>query len=166
MTRFRVVLASCSMAILVAVVGVALTSGPGGPPVWLLFCGILAVAAGLQGVTSEPKDLTPALVLSLPPVVALAAEGSPTWLIGPLSALLLLSAELQALSWECRGTGSTGSFVPRRLLRVGVLVSLGLVASVGVEAVAGSWAASGTTAVALAAAALALLGLVVFSRSG
>lgn len=161
----RIVAASGSVAIVAGVVVVAAALGPDESRAWLLFCGLLAAAAALQGVLSEPRDLAPALLLSLPPVVALASDGSPAWLIGPLGTLLLVAGELNALSWECRGTGPTTGVRTRRLLEIGQLAALALGAAAVVRVIPAVPVLGGAGAVAVAAAAIAVLGILVFRRT-
>lgn len=161
----RIVAASGSVAIVAGVVVVAAALGPDDSRAWLLFCGLLATAAALQGVLSDPRDLAPALLLSLPPVVALASDGSPTWLIGPLATALLVAGELIALSWESRGTGPTSSLGPRRLLEIGQLAALALAAALAVRVIPPVPVLGGAAAVAVAAAAIAALGILVFRRT-
>lgn len=160
----RVVLAFGSVTIIGTVAAVAVMAGPEASRRWMLLCGGLALVAALQSVTSEQRDLAPALLLSLPPLVALVLYGSPTWLIAPLAVLLLVAGELNALSWECRTTGSTGTMIPRRLLQMAELTALGLGGSVVVYAVGRSSVLDGTGAVVLAAIAVAALGYVVLRR--
>lgn len=100
MRQPRRILAFASWAIIAVVLGAATALGPRDERVWLLFCGVLALAAALQSATSDPAALAPSLLLSLPPVVALVADGSPTWMIAPLGTALLMAGELNALSWE------------------------------------------------------------------
>ena len=88
---------------------------------WLLLCAFFATVAAFHGVTSNPRDLAAALFLALPPVAALAAEGSPAWLIGPLAALLLLGGELCALAWTCEGSRPLNDVQRRRLRASGGL---------------------------------------------
>lgn len=162
-SRARFVLRSSSIVAVVIVVGTAALFGPRDLRVWLLLCGALAVIAAAQAATLDPSDLTPALLLSLPPVIALLADGSPTWMIGPLGALLLVAGELNVLSWESQGIGPA-SGARRRLLNTTRLAGLGLAAALPVALLdAGQWL-SGTTAVLLAAGAIAGLGALVFGR--
>lgn len=162
----RVVLGVGSVAIVAVVVVAAAALAPDGARPWLLLSGVLAVVAAVQGVASDPRDLATALLLSLPPVIALVADGSPTWLIGPLGALLLVAGELNALSWECQVARPIGPVKRRRLLATGQLASIGVAASLAVGVVArGPWPGGTATAV-VAAAALAALGGVVFRRGG
>lgn len=155
----RIVLACFSVAIVAAVVVTAAAFGPEAPRRWLLLCGMLAVVAALQSVTAEDRDLAAALLLSLPPVLALASEGSPTWLIASLGALLLMAGELNALSWECQVPGPMKAGIPRRLLDTAGLAAVGLGGSLAVYFVAQVSTFGGTGAVVLAAVALAALGL-------
>ena len=69
----RWVLASASLALFVGVLLLAVAHGPREARLLLLAFAVLAGGAAVQSLTSEPRDLIPALVLALPPVVALAA---------------------------------------------------------------------------------------------
>lgn len=160
----RVALGIGSVAIVAVVVVAAAALAPEEARPWLLLSGVLAVVAGVQGVASDPSDLATALLLSLPPVIALVADGSPTWMIGPLGALLLVAGELNVLSWECQVARPIGPVNRRRLVSTGQLASMGVAASLAVGLVArGPWP-GGMAAAAVAAAALAALGGVVFRR--
>ncbi|HLT89423.1 MAG TPA: hypothetical protein VKZ85_00655 [Woeseiaceae bacterium] len=136
MTRPRVVLASCSVALVALVVITGALLGPEGARTWLLVCGGAAVFAAVQAASSNPADLTPTLVLALPPVLGLLVGGSPAWLIGPLGALLLAASELNALAWECGGADALSAAKRRRLVDVIRLVALGAGASLLVGLVA------------------------------
>jgi len=136
-TQPRVVLASCSVALVALVVVTGALLGPDGARTWLLVCGAAAVFAAAQTASSNPADLTPTLLLALPPVLGLLAGDSPAWLIGPLGALLLAASELNALAWECRGADSLSAANRRRLADVFRLVALGAGASLVVGLVAG-----------------------------
>lgn len=160
----RLLIASAAVAVLVGVVATAVALGPEDIRKWLLLSGLVAGVAAVQGVGSDPADLAPALVFSLPPVLALLVDGSPTWLIGPLGALLLLSAELGALSWDCQREAPLNTIRRRRLRRVAVLAALGLGAALVVPAVALAPLSGGTAALVIAALAFAAVGPVLFRR--
>lgn len=162
MKRARVVLASCFVSIIAFVVVVAAMLGPDEAQPWLLFCGVAALIAAVQSAASDPSDLGLALLLSLPPVIFLVADGSPTWLVGPFGALLLIAGELNARSWECEGAGPVSATNWRRLKDTGQLSSLALAASLVVGAVASGLSPGGAVAALLAATAIATAGLVVF----
>jgi len=164
--RARWVLASAFLVVFVGAVALAVALGPREARVLLVALGILAVAAAVQSVTSEPRDLIPALVLALPPVIALVADGSPTWLIGPLAVLLFLAGELNTLSWECRGPFPMSAVQRRLLLDALALSLLALAGVLVVEAVVTLEVAGGRIAAALAALALGSLGLVMFQGGG
>lgn len=162
--RTGAVLGAASVA-LVAAVGLSATRlSTSDSKVWLYFCVALAVATAFQSVASEPRDLTPALLFSLPPIMALVAKGSPTWLVGPLGVLLLLAGELSALSWEFHGEGPAVAVTVRRLRRTAPLVALALAAAVSVYVASRLLVVEGTPAFMAAAAALAGIGWVVFTR--
>jgi hypothetical protein len=138
MSRPRLVLASASLGFLLLVMLMAIDLGPDRARPWLMISSGVALIAAVQSVASDPRDLTLALVLCMPSVLALLAEGSPTWLIGPLGALLLLAGELNALSWDCHGVAELNPVTRRRLSRAGWLSGFALVAAVGVAFVAGA----------------------------
>lgn len=158
--RILVASASVGLILTVAVTGIALA--PEGAERWLFLSALVAVIAAIQGVATDPADLAAALLFSLPPVLALLTEGSPTWLIGPLGALLLLAAELSALSWECQGDNPLTTLTGRRLIGIAGLALVGLVAALVVGSVAPRVSLGGTAAVAVAAVALAAIGGAVF----
>jgi hypothetical protein len=165
MTRPRTVLAAASVVLLLAVLVTALAAGPYLHRPWLAFCGLLALAMALPSITSEPKDFAWVLVFSLPPVAALVARGSPTWLAGPLAALLLVSAELNTLSWEWEPGGAFDRVRRRRLTEVAWVAGFGLAASLAVLMVARRPVMDGTIAVVAAAGGLAAVGWVVFGAA-
>ena len=165
MTTTRVLLGAWSVAIIAVVVFTASAVGPEGMRLWLLLCSVVAVGAALQSVALDPPDLTTALLFSLGPLIGLLADGSPAWLIGPFAALLLLAAELNALSWACQAEGSMTSRQRRRLLNSGRLAALAFVAASIVSAIARTPMAGGTLALILAVALLAVLGRSLFPRT-
>ena len=121
----RVILGAGSVALPAIAIGMALAFGPNSGRSLLLLCGVFAVALAAKSAFMDPADITPALLLALPPVAALAADGSPTWLMGPLAALLLLGAELTMIGWRLRGSRPLSMVQKRRL---GDLATLGLLA--------------------------------------
>jgi hypothetical protein len=164
-TTTRAVLGGWSVAIIAVVVFTASAVGPGNMRLWLLLCSAIAVGAALQSVALDPPDLTTALLFSLGPLLGLLADGSPAWLIGPLAALLLLAAELNALSWACQADGSMNARHQRRLRSAGWLAALAFAAASVVSAVAHVPAAGGTLSLILAVALLAALGGWLFPRT-
>jgi hypothetical protein len=130
----RIVLGAGSVVLLATAVGIALAFGPDRARPLLLLCGALAVAVAIHSTLVEPADITPALLLALPPVAALAADVSPSWLIGPLATLLLLAAELSVLGWRWRGRGPLSPVQRRRLFDLAVLGLLAMAASLAVGA--------------------------------
>ena len=166
MNRWRLATAVASVGITAAVGLVAVAFAPGTLQVYLSIFALVAVALTLPGVFVEPRDLTWPLLFSLPPVVALVSEGSPTWLIAPLAALLLVAAELNALSWASEGPDPDDWIRSRRLKRIGILGGAGLVAAACVLALAGVRWMTGTWAVLLSAAAIAGIGALVFRDGG
>jgi hypothetical protein len=163
----RTALAAGSVAIIAAVNVTGMALGPSQMHMQLFLAIFTAVAivVSVQSVTWDPAILLTALLLSLPAVIALLADGSPTWLIGPLAALLLVAAELNALSWKLHGAKSVDAAARRRVLEIGTLGGLGLLAALAVGLVAAGPSLAGVAAVLTAATALAALGYVVFGRS-
>jgi hypothetical protein len=162
----RWTLALASLLIFGGVLVLAVALGPREGRILLLAFSLLAGGAAVQSVTSEARDLIPALVLALPPVMALAAPGSPTWLIGPLAVLLFVAAELNALGWECRGPFPMSFAQRRRLLDSLGLALIAFGGCLAVEAVVAGGVAGGRLAVTAAALVLGALGLVVFADEG
>lgn len=165
MVRPRAVLGACSVAIIGIVVVTATALGPGAPRPWLISSGILAVIMAVQSATSDPRELVLAMLFSLPPVFALVADGSPTWLIGPLGVLLLVAGELNALCWDAPRAEPLDAVKRRRLHHTGQLAGLGLAASWLVMAVASGPSPDGTLTVAVASVLLVILGSVVLRRT-
>jgi hypothetical protein len=112
--RPRLVLAASSVALFAAVAVLAVLAAPW--RVWLAASAGLALIAALQSVTADPRDLATALLLSLPPVLALLADAAPTWLVGPLAVLLLVAGELGAMSLDCQGATHLTAAARARLL--------------------------------------------------
>jgi len=121
----RVILGAGSVALPAIAIGMALAFGPVSGRALLLLCGVLAVALIAKSAVMDPADIIPALLLALPPVAALAADGSPGWLIGPLATVLLVGAELNVIGWRLRGSRPLSMVQKRRL---GDLATLGLLA--------------------------------------
>lgn len=165
MMRPRAVLGACSVAIIGIVIVSAAALGPAAPRPWLISSGILAVIMAVQSAMFDPRELVLAMLFSLPPVLALVADGSPTWLIGPLSVLLLVAGELNALCWDAPSTGPLDAVKRRRLLRAGQLAGLGLAGSLLVMAVGSGPSPDGTLTVAVASLLLAVLGSAVLRRN-
>lgn len=164
MSPRRKALAVTSVAVMMAVLGVALAAAPSGLRWWLLVFAVAAVAMAVSAVLSEPRDLTPALLFSLAPVVALLSEDRTIWLVAPLAALVLFAAELNASSWDADGVGRGRGAVARRLVQAGQVALLGLLAAWGVAAAARTTWLGGSAAVFVAALALGGFGYVVFGR--
>lgn len=158
----RRLLATASVGLILFVVITSIALGPAGSRIWLLASGVLAAVLALQSVSLRPADLGPSLLFSLPPVLALAAHGSPARLIGPLGALLFLAAELGALSWECQGGFPLRAVQQRRLLEGLGLSAVGLVAALAIDFAAPLVPLGGPAALVLAAAGLAAAGAIVF----
>lgn len=156
-----------SAALFLAVNGAALmlvSAGDAGPALWLY--GLLAVAAAVHAVIWEPEGLVAAMLLSLGPLGALALSDRLGWMAGPLAALLLLAAELNAASWEFRGRGPFVEVARRRVAGALRLAVAGAVAAVVVVVAAGVGPPlGGTLSVLVAAAAVAGLAWVVFGAA-
>lgn len=164
--RVGILLGSCAVAIFAAVNVAAATLGPAAARPLLLLFTVAAVGVAAQTAALEFGALKWALLFSMAPLIALVAEGSPTWLVGPLATLLLIASQLCALSWEIRGVGSNAAIPWDRLRIVGQLGALGLVASLAVERIASGPVLGGTLAIVLGGIALAGLALTVFGRAG
>jgi hypothetical protein len=156
----RTLIRTLSVCAISAAIVVALQLGPRDIRVWLSVCGLVSVAMSVSSLVAEPRELLVALAFALPPVMALAAEGSPTWMIAPLATVLFVGAELNALSWEMSGPRTTHALVRRRLVGIGGMAGLGLVGALAVGAVARTALLAPSLAVAVASAALAALGWV------
>lgn len=159
----RVMLGSAGVAAVVIVDAVAVLAGTADARVVLALCAAVAVAVAIHGVTSNPSSIGWALVLSGPPVVALLTHGCPSWLIGPLAALLLVASELASLSWEFRGVSPDEAFTRHRLTNIVRLGAVAFAAAVLVGLVSVLPAPGGTVAVVVAAVALAALARVTFA---
>lgn len=164
--RPRLLLAVASVAIILLVVATGAALGPLDIRRWLVFSALLAVIGAIQSVASDQGDLTAALLLSLVPVTALLADGSPSWLIVPLGVLLLVAADLSALSWDCQGRERMTAVQRQRLRDIAPPALLALAGSLAVVGVAAAPASGGalvgTVAAAAAAVALAAIGRLVF----
>lgn len=154
---------------MVAVVGlvggvamVAAALNPPGTRAWLVVCGILAVSTAVHAVTSDPRDLIPALVLALLPVVGLVSKGSPSWLGPILAGLLLVAGELTALVWEGPVRMSQDGSLVARLREAGMLAVVGLGLAALLDGAAGTGPLHGTWAVLAGSLGLAGVGLIVF----
>jgi hypothetical protein len=162
--RPRLVLAAASVALFAAVALLAVLAAP--PPwrAWLAACAGLALIAALQSVAADPRDLATALLLSLPPVLALLADAAPTWPVGPLAVLLLVASELGAMSWDCQGTTDLTPAARARLMAMAPLAGLGLLGALVVTMVgrvpvpAAGFALAGAAAVAAVGAHLLFRG--------
>jgi hypothetical protein len=129
----------------------------------LFLCAVWAVLAAVQAAARDPAALRWAILVSLPPVVALVADESPTWLVGPLGALLLVAAELNAVSWRLRGKDSPDD-LRRRLLNIAQLGALGIAGSLAVWLMSSVPTPGGMAALFVGVAALAGLASVTFGR--
>jgi hypothetical protein len=136
----------------------SLALGPSEARLYLLVPGLVAIGMSVSSVVADPRELLAALVFGAMPLMALVADGTSSWFIGPLAVLLLIGAELNAWRWELGGAESVTPDARRRLSSILRLAAICVVASLGVGAAARATLFSGLTAVALAAAALAALG--------
>ncbi len=135
-SRVRLALSVGSVGLVGGVALGAAELGPPGSRIWLGICGIVATAFALPAVSSEPRDLVPALSLALVPVVGLNSEGA-MWWFGPLFAgLLLLAGEISALTWEGPVRMSEDGFLSTRLQEAGLFAALGLGIAVLLGAIA------------------------------
>lgn len=162
--RIRMLLALAAVGLVAGVALVAAVLNPPGTRSWLVVCAALAAAMAVQAVSSEPRDLIPALLFALIPVIGLASEGSPWWLGPPFAALLLIAGELSALTWEGPVRMSEDGSFTTRLWEAGIVGGLGL----GVAVVLGAFGATsltgGTWSVLLGSAGLVAVASVVFPR--
>lgn len=162
----RLVLPFCSVALFAVVnlAAISLVGASDARPV-LLVCGVLAVAAAVQSFVWDSEGLGAAVLLSLPPLLAVGT-GQAAWLIGPLGAMLLLAGELNAAGREFGGAKSTGALARRRVASATVLAAAGIAGSVVVVGAAGFGPSiGGTAALVVAAGALAGLGYLFFGRA-
>ncbi|MBW2255670.1 MAG: hypothetical protein JRI25_13860 [Deltaproteobacteria bacterium] len=163
-TRIRMALAVGTVGLVGGVALAATVLNPPGSRVWMGICGIVAAAFALQAVSSEPRDLVPALLLAFVPVVGLASEGAPSWLGPPLAGLLLLAGELSALTWEGPVRMSEDGFLSTRLQEAGLVAALGLGVAVLLGAIGRIGPLGGTWAVVAGTAGLVGIAFVVFPR--
>jgi hypothetical protein len=158
-----------AVATVALVGGVSMTAAALNPPgaqVWLMLCGFAAAATAVQAVSAEPRELLPALLLALMPVVGLASDGAPSW-PGPLfAALLLLAGELSALAWEGRVGMAEGGLLSARLQEAGLVAVAGLGVAAFLGGVARIGLIGGTWAVVVGSAGLMGVGWQVFARAG
>lgn len=162
MSAVRALLAAASVAIIGAVCFSAALLGPETARPWLLLCGVAAVVTAVQTVAADERDLPAALILSLPSIASLLADGSPAWLVGPLSALLLAAGELNALSWRAAAQGPLTAVNRRRLKAIISLASMGIAAGLVVTLATRLPVLNGIPAIATGAATLIGIGLIVF----
>jgi len=140
----RTVLMVATVVLIAGVAFVAAALNPPGTRAWLIGCAIIATATAVQAVTSEPRDLIPALLFALPPVVGLVSRGAPAWLGPPLACLLLLAGELGSLSWEGPVRMLEDGVLSTRLGEAGIVVVLGLGLAVLLDTIAGMGIPRGT----------------------
>lgn len=158
----RALLAAAAVAAVVLVDAVAIVVGTPDARLLLCFSSAVAVALTVHGVTSKPVSIGWGLVLGAPPVVALLTHGRPSWLIGPLAAVLLLAGELGSLSWELRGAMPDEVLVRHRLMNVVRLGMVAMAAAVAIGLVNLIPSPGGTAAVVVAALALAIVARITF----
>lgn len=160
--RVPLAIAAVALVILVDVVATVLVDHEA--QVALIFCCFAAVATAIHTVARNLDSLSWMLVLSLPPVISLLLADSPTWLMGPLGALLFAACELAVLSWEFRGVAPDDALARRRAVNIAQLASLGLAASIVVSLASLAPSPGGTTAIVVATIALAGLARITFAR--
>ena len=132
------------------VAGVALSAlvlNPRSPNDYYLgLCVMLASATAVQAVSSQPRDLVPALLFALVPVAGLVSDRSPTWLGPVFAAILLLAGEISAWIWEGPTRMAQDGSLAGRVREAGILAATGLGlaallgAATGVELLGGTWA--------------------------
>jgi len=163
LSRTRVLFGWASVGLVTLVVGIALMALPAGIRWWLAVVALVGVLMAVPAAFSVPRELTPALLLSLSPVVALLFEDAAAWLVPSLASVLLVAAELNAMGWAGQGVGAEA--VSRRLAQAGMLGVLGLAGAALVLALGQQTWLSGTVAVLVAAAAVSGVGSLVLSRT-
>ena len=162
----RTVAAVASVLVMMLTMILAAGFAPGGPSIALVVMGVFAIAVSITAVVVNPRDLLAATVLALPPVMAAGQEPRSVWIVALLAALLLISAELNAFSWELEGPPAKPEAVRRRLGGVCGVSVLGLAASALVALAAQQSLLDGTAALAVASVALVGVGVLVFPRGG
>ncbi len=162
----RTTLAWSSVAGLLGASFLAIALSPAGTTSYLVIASVASAAFAIQAAISEPKDLLLALLLCLAPVLALVGEPSPSWLVGPLAAVLLLGAELNVLGWASLEDAPEDPIRARRLADAMRLVGLGAVGGLALSALTEVWRGAGVFVFLFAAGAVAALGWVVFPGSG
>jgi hypothetical protein len=164
--RPRLLLGASSVALLASVTLTAASLGPEiGRPV-MTISALVAIGFAIQSAAWDSRVLPSALLFSLPPVVSLLGADAPTWLIGPMGALLLVGVELNAVSWLMPAMGPLDPLTRSRLLSIGGIGGLGLAASPAVWWVGSAPVGGGIAGVVVAALALAALAFVMFGRGG
>lgn len=156
------VLGVAAVGVVAIVAAFALALTPGESNAWVPFLGLLAAAAMIQSVVSEPNDLTAALLLALPLAGVVGSQPSTAWLVAPLGALLLLAGELNAVAWDTRGRDPGPGVARSRLGEIGILTGIGLVVAVLVGGAALLPFPTGALGVLLGSAGVAGVGWVVF----
>ncbi len=144
----RAILALSSIGIALFVVGAAILLGPRAVRFWMIVSGAIGLALWASSLTAEPWELLPALAFCLPPVIALASNGAPFLWVGGSAALLLMAAELNAMSWEWSS--------PRTKFRSRPLLWLPL-AQLGLSAFAASTLVGVASTITLGSATLAVV---------
>lgn len=97
-TRIRMALMAATVGVVGGVGLAAALLNPSEPRSYLV---VVAIAAAAQAVSSQPRDLVPALLLALVPVAGLISDGSLSGLGPLLVVMLLLAGEINA--WICEG---------------------------------------------------------------
>jgi hypothetical protein len=145
--QIRRVLALTTVGLVGGVSLVAASLNPPGTRSWLVVCGLLGAGMAVQAVSSEPRDLIPALLFALVPVVGLVSDGSPWWLGPPLACLILLAGELSVLTWENPAGMADDGSLTSRLREAGLLAVVGLGTAIGLGAFGATGLLGGTRAV-------------------
>jgi hypothetical protein len=160
----RTVLMIATVGLVSGVALLAAALNPPGTRAWLVCCGVLATGTAVQAVTSEPRDLIPALLFALLPVAGLAPEGAPSWPGVVFAGLLLIAGELSALAWEGPLRASEDGSLQTRLQEAAVMAAAGLGVAALLGVLAGASRLRGTGAVVTGSVGLLGLAFIVFPR--
>lgn len=163
-TGIRFVLMVATVGLVGGVALVAAASNPPGARAWLVCCAILATGTAIHAVTSEPRDLVPALLFALLPVAGLAPKGAPSWPGAVFACLLLIAGELGALIWEGPNRMAEDGSLYARVQEAALMAAMGLGIAGLLGTVAGASPFGGTWAVVTGSAGLLGVALIVFPR--
>lgn len=162
MTLTPKLLARASVVLMLGAMVTATVHSPPGARVYLTVVAFGTAAFVIQSAVSEPRDLLVAALLCLAPVVSLVGEGSPGWLVAPLTVLILVGAELNALAWSSQGDEELDAVGRARLAGLPRLAVLGLGAALLVDLVGTLWTTGFALIFLLAVAALGGVGRLLF----